>query len=189
MLVVERSRKGSGKADCELHLTEPDCVYASMLFVVVDVVVVFVVLLLLLVKVVEEVFRVLIVVVVASLTFFVVTMLLIGAMSSRNGSSGAGVDIDAFLTEDSDDDVVTTDEVVVVEEPPINWSMAYHVKSWFLSGAFVEESSTATRGSMRSDWTERDWRETTLPLPRMMEGGTWGRGWRLSMKTLLVSLF
>jgi len=121
VLVVERSRNGSGKADCELHLTEPDCVYASMLFVVVDVVVVFVV-----VKVVEEVFRVLLVVVVASLTFFVVTMLLMGAMSSRNGSSGAGVDVDAFLTEDSDD---VTDEVVVVEEPPINWSMAYHVKS------------------------------------------------------------
>ena len=185
MLVVERSRKGSGKADCELHLTEPDFVYASMLFVVVDTVVVFVVLLLL-VKVVEEVFCVLLVVVVASFTFFVVTMLLMGAMSSRNGSSGAGVDVDAFLTEDSDD--VTTDEEVVVEDPPINWSMAYHVKSWFLSGAFVEESSTATRGSMRSGRTERDWRETTLPLPRIMEGGTWGRGWRLSMKTLLVSL-
>jgi len=156
-----------------------------MLFVVVDTVVVFVVLLLL-VKVVEEVFCVLLVVVVASFTFFVVTMLLMGAMSSRNGSSGAGVDVDAFLTEDSDD--VTTDEEVVVEDPPINWSMAYHVKSWFLSGAFVEESSTATRGSMRSGRTERDWRETTLPLPRIMEGGTWGRGWRLSMKTLLVSL-
>ena len=184
VLVVERSRKGSGKADCELHLIAPDFVYASMLFVVkLDVVVVVVVLL---VNVVEEAVEVFCVLLVVASAFLVVTMLLIGAMSSRNGSSGAGVDVDAFLTEDSDD--VTTDEEVVVEDPPINWSMAYHVKSWFLSGAFVEESSTATRGSMRSGRTERDWRETTLPLPRIMEGGTWGRGWRLSMKTLLVSL-
>ena len=120
-----------------------------------------------------------------SSAFLVVTMLLIGAMSSRNGSSGAGVDVDAFLA-DSDE---VTDEEVVVDEPPISWSMAYHVNSWFLSGAFVEAvSSTTWRGSMRSGLTERDWRETTLPLPRIMEGGTWGRGWRLSMKTLLVSL-
>ena len=45
--------------------------------------------------------------------FLVVTMLLIGAMSSRNGSSGAGVDVDAFLA-DSDE---VTDEEVVVDEP------------------------------------------------------------------------
>jgi len=188
VLVVERSRNGSGKADCELHLTAPDFVYASMLLVVkLDVVVVVVVLLL--VDVVEEaveVFCVLLVVVDGKVSaFLVVTMLLIGAMSSRNGSSGAGVEVDAFLV-DSDE---TTDEEVVVDKPPISWSMAYQVKSWFLSGALVEAaSSIATRGSMRLGRTERDWRETTLPLPRMMEGGTWGRGWRLSMKTLLVSL-
>lgn len=190
VLVVERSRKGSGKADWELHFTEPDFVYASMLFVVkLDVVVVGVVLLLL-VDVVDEAveaFCVLLVVVdgKASSAFLVVTMLLIGAMSSRNGSSGAGVDVDPFLAESDE----VTDEEVVVEEPPISWSIAYHVKSWFLSGAFVEAASSTTwRGSMRSGLTERDWRETTLPLPRIMEGGTWGRGWRLSMKTLLVSL-
>ena len=34
VLVVERSKKGSGKADSELHFIEPDFVYASMLFVV-----------------------------------------------------------------------------------------------------------------------------------------------------------
>ena len=85
--------------------------------------------------------------------FLVVTMLLIGAMSSRNGSSGAGVDVDAFLA-DSDE---VTDEEVVVDEPPISWSMAYHVNSWFLSGAFVEAaSSTTLRGSTRSGRTERD---------------------------------
>ena len=184
MLVVERSRKGSGKADCELHLIAPDFVYASMLFVVkLDIVVVVVVLL---VNVVEEAVEVFCMLLVVASAFLVVTMLLIGAMSSRNGSSGAGVDIETFLADSVD---VTTDEEVVVDEPPISWSMAYHVKSWFLSGTFVEAaSSTATRGSMRSGRTERDSRETTLPLPRMMEGGTWGRGWRLSMKTLLVSL-
>lgn len=167
-------------------MTAPDFVYASMLFVVkLDVVVVVVVLL---VDVVEETVEDFCVVVDGEgSAFLVVTMLLIGAMSSRNGSSGAGVDVDAFLA-DSDVDG-TTEEEVVVDEPPISWSMAYHVKSWFLSGAFVDAaSSTATRGSMRSGRTERDSRETTLPLPRMMEGGTWGRGWRLSMKTLLVSL-
>lgn len=186
VLVVERSRKGSGKADWELHFTAPDFVNASMLFVVkldVDVVVVVV---LLLVDVVDEgveALCVLLVVVDGNVSaFLVVTMLLIGAMSSRNGSSGAGVDVDAFLA-DSDE---MTDDEVVVDEPPISWSMAYHVKSWFLSGAFVEAASSTTwSGSGR---TERDWRETTLPLPRIMEGGTWGRGWRLSMKTLLVSL-
>ena len=47
MLVVERSRKGSGKADWELHFCAPDFVDVSMLFVVkLDVVVDVVVLLL-----------------------------------------------------------------------------------------------------------------------------------------------
>ena len=46
VLVVERSRKGSGKADWELHFTAPDFVDVSMLFVVkLDIVVVVVVLL------------------------------------------------------------------------------------------------------------------------------------------------
>ena len=117
--------------------------------------------------------------------FLVVTILLIGAISSRKGSSGAGVDVDAFLVDDSVDEV---DVVVVVD--PISWSMAYHVNNWFLSGAFVEEeSSTGRSGSRRSDGrTDKDSRETTLPLPRIIEGGAWGRGSRLSMKTLLVSL-
>ena len=189
VLVVERSRKGSGKADWVLHFTAPDFVDASVLFVVKLDVVVGVVVLLLLVDVVDEaveVFCVLLVVVDGKASaFLVVTMLLIGAMSSRNGSSGAGVDVDAFLVDSGE----VTDEEVVVDEPPISWSMAYHVKSWFLSGALVEAASSTTwRGSTRSGRTERDWRETTLPLPRIMEGGTWGRGWRLSMKTLLVSL-
>ena len=189
VLVVERSRKGSGKADWVLHFTAADFVDASVLFVVKLDVVVGVVVLLLLVDVVDEaveVFCVLLVVVDGKASaFLVVTMLLIGAMSSRNGSSGAGVDVDPFLAESDE----LTDEEVVVEEPPISWSIAYHVKSWFLSGAFVEAASSTTwRGSMRSGLTERDWRETTLPLPRIMEGGTWGRGWRPSMKTLLVSL-
>ena len=121
--------------------------------------------------------------------FLVVTILLIGAISSRKGSSGAGVDVDAFLVDDSVDsvDVVV---VVVVDVDPISWSMAYHVNNWFLSGAFVEEeSSTGIFGSRRSDGrTDKDSRETTLPLPRIIEGGAWGRGSRLSMKTLLVSL-
>ena len=117
--------------------------------------------------------------------FLVVTILLIGAISSRKGSSGAGVDVDAFLVDDSVDEV---DVVVVVD--PISWSMAYHVNNWFLSGAFVEEeSSTGRSGSRRSDGrTDKDSRETTLPLPRIIEGGAWGSGSRLSMKTLLVSL-
>ena len=120
--------------------------------------------------------------------FLVVTILLIGAISSRKGSSGAGVDMDAFLVDDS---VVEVDVVeVVVDVDPISWSMAYHVNNWFLSGAFVEEeSSTGRSGSRRSDGrTDKDSRETTLPLPRIIEGGAWGRGSRLSMKTLLVSL-
>ena len=119
--------------------------------------------------------------------FLVVTILLIGAISSRKGSSGAGVDVDAFLVDDSVDEVVV---VVVVDVDPISWSMAYHVNNWFLSGAFVEEeSSTGRSGSRRSDGrTDKDSRETTLPLPRIIEGGAWGRGSRLSMKTLLVSL-
>ena len=119
--------------------------------------------------------------------FLVVTILLIGAISSRKGSSGAGVDVDAFLVDDSVDEV---DVVVVVDVDPISWSMAYHVNNWFLSGAFVEEeSSTGRSGSRRSDGrTDKDSRETTLPLPRIIEGGAWGRGSRLSMKTLLVSL-
>ena len=118
--------------------------------------------------------------------FLVVTILLIGAISSRKGSSGAGVDVDAFLVDDSVDVV----DVVVVDVDPISWSMAYHVNNWFLSGAFVEEeSSTGRSGSRRSDGrTDKDSRETTLPLPRIIEGGAWGRGSRLSMKTLLVSL-
>jgi len=46
VLVVERSRKGSGKADWELHFTAPDFVDVSMLLVVkLDIVVVVVVLL------------------------------------------------------------------------------------------------------------------------------------------------
>ena len=120
--------------------------------------------------------------------FFVVTILLIGAISSRKGSSGAGVDVDAFLVDDSVDEVDVVVVVVVVD--PISWSMAYHVNNWFLSGAFVEEeSSTRRSGSRRSDGrTDKDSRETTLPLPRIIEGGAWGRGSRLSMKTLLVSL-
>ena len=121
-------------------------------------------------------------------TFLVVTILLIGAISSRKGSSGAGVDVDAFLVDDSVDEVDVV--VVVVDVDPISWSMAYHVNNWFLSGAFVEEeSSTGRSGSRRSDGrTDKDSRETTLPLPRIIEGGAWGRGSRLSMKTLLVSL-
>ena len=120
--------------------------------------------------------------------FLVVTILLIGAISSRKGSSGAGVDVDAFLVDDSVDEVDVVVVVVVVD--PISWSMAYHVNNWFLSGAFVEEeSSTVRSGSRRSDGrTDKDSRETTLPLPRIIEGGAWGRGSRLSMKTLLVSL-
>jgi len=120
--------------------------------------------------------------------FLVVTILLIGAISSRKGSSGAGVDVDAFLVDDSVDEVDVVVVVVVVD--PISWSMAYHVNNWFLSGAFVEEeSSTGRSGSRRSDGrTDKDSRETTLPLPRIIEGGAWGRGSRLSMKTLLVSL-
>ena len=120
--------------------------------------------------------------------FLVVTILLIGAISSRKGSSGAGVDVDAFLVDDSVDEVDVV--VVVVDVDPISWSMAYHVNNWFLSGAFVEEeSSTGISGSRRSDGrTDKDSRETTLPLPRIIEGGAWGRGSRLSMKTLLVSL-
>ena len=120
--------------------------------------------------------------------FLVVTILLIGAISSRKGSSGAGVDVDAFLVDDSVDSVDVV--LVVVDVDPISWSMAYHVNSWFLSGAFVEEeSSTGRSGSRRSDGrTDKDSRETTLPLPRIIEGGAWGRGSRLSMKTLLVSL-
>ena len=120
--------------------------------------------------------------------FLVVTILLIGAISSRKGSSGAGVDVDAFLVDDSVDSVDVV--VVVVDVDPISWSMAYHVNNWFLSGAFVEEeSSTGRSGSRRSDGrTDKDSRETTLPLPRIIEGGAWGRGSRLSMKTLLVSL-
>ena len=121
-------------------------------------------------------------------SFLVVTILLIGAISSRKGSSGAGVDVDAFLVDDSVDEVDV--DVVVVDVDPISWSMAYHVNNWFLSGAFVEEeSSTGRSGSRRSDGrTDKDSRETTLPLPRIIEGGAWGRGSRLSMKTLLVSL-
>ena len=120
--------------------------------------------------------------------FLVATILLIGAISSRKGSSGAGVDVDAFLVDDSVDEVDVVVVVVVVD--PISWSMAYHVNNWFLSGAFVEEeSSTGRSGSRRSDGrTDKDSRETTLPLPRIIEGGAWGRGSRLSMKTLLVSL-
>ena len=120
--------------------------------------------------------------------FLVVTILLIGAISSRKGSSGAGVDVDAFLVDDSVDEVDVV--VVVVDVDPISWSMAYHVNNWFLSGAFVEEeSSTGRSGSRRSDGrTDKDSRETTLPLPRIIEGGAWGSGSRLSMKTLLVSL-
>ena len=120
--------------------------------------------------------------------FLVVTILLIGAISSRKGSSGAGVDVDAFLVDDSVDEVDVV--VVVVDVDPISWSIAYHVNNWFLSGAFVEEeSSTGRSGSRRSDGrTDKDSRETTLPLPRIIEGGAWGRGSRLSMKTLLVSL-
>ena len=120
--------------------------------------------------------------------FLVVTILLIGAISSRKGSSGAGVDVDAFLVDDSVDSVDVV--LVVVDVDPISWSMAYHVNNWFLSGAFVEEeSSTGRSGSRRSDGrTDKDSRETTLPLPRIIEGGAWGRGSRLSMKTLLVSL-
>ena len=120
--------------------------------------------------------------------FLVVTIILIGAISSRKGSSGAGVDVDAFLVDDSVDEVDVV--LVVVDVDPISWSMAYHVNNWFLSGAFVEEeSSTGRSGSRRSDGrTDKDSRETTLPLPRIIEGGAWGRGSRLSMKTLLVSL-
>lgn len=120
--------------------------------------------------------------------FLVVTILLIGAISSRKGSSGAGVDVDAFLLDDSVDEVDVV--LVVVDVDPISWSMVYHVNSWFLSGAFVEaKSSTGRSGSRRSDGrTDKDSRETTLPLPRIIEGGAWGRGSRLSMKTLLVSL-
>ena len=184
VLVVERSKKGSGKADSELHFIEPDFVYASMLFVVTSDVVLVVVLVTKVVEVVVEVFIVLLVVEDGKgSTFLVVTILLMGAMSSRNGSSGAGVVVDAFLAESDE-----TDEDVVVEELPMSWSMAYHVNSWFLSGALVDAASSTRMGSMRSGLMERDSRETTLPLPRMMDGGTWGRGWRLSMKTLLVSL-
>ena len=120
--------------------------------------------------------------------FLVVTILLIGAISSRKGSSGAGVDVDAFLVDDSVDEVDVV--VVVVDVDTSSWSMAYHVNNWFLSGAFVEEeSSTGRSGSRRSDGrTDKDSRETTLPLPRIIEGGAWGSGSRLSMKTLLVSL-
>ena len=99
-----------------------------MLFVVklnVVVVVVVVLLLLLMVDVVEEAVEVFCVVDVEASAFLVVTMLLIGAMSSRNGSSGARVDVDAFLA--NSDEV--RDEDVVVDEPPISWSIAYHVKS------------------------------------------------------------
>ena len=160
--------------------------YASMLFVVV------LVLLVVLVDDVDEAagvsFELAVVEDGRLSAFLVVTILLIGAISSRKGSSGAGVDVDAFLVDDSVDEVDVVVVVVVVD--PISWSMAYHVNNWFLSGAFVEEeSSTGRSGSRRSDGrTDKDSRETTLPLPRIIEGGAWGRGSRLSMKTLLVSL-
>ena len=160
--------------------------YASMLFVVV------LVLLVVLVDDVDEAagvsFELAVVEDGRFSAFLVVTILLIGAISSRKVSSGAGVDVDAFLVDDSVDEVDVV--VVVVDVDPISWSMAYHVNNWFLSGAFVEEeSSTGRSGSRRSDGrTDKDSRETTLPLPRIIEGGAWGRGSRLSMKTLLVSL-
>ena len=160
--------------------------YASMLFVVV------LVLLVVLVDDVDEAagvsFELAVVEDGRFSAFLVVTILLIGAISSRKGSSGAGVDVDAFLVDDSVDEVDVV--VVVVDVDPISWSMAYQVNNWFLSGAFVEEeSSTGRSGSRRSDGrTDKDSRETTLPLPRIIEGGAWGRGSRLSMKTLLVSL-
>ena len=47
--------------------------------------------------------------------FLVVTILLIGAISSRKGSSGAGVDVDAFLVDDSVDEVDVVVVVVVVD--------------------------------------------------------------------------
>ena len=111
------------------------------------------------------------VVVVEVTTLFVVTILLMGAISSRKGRSGAGVEVDALLA-----DSVVADGAVA----PISWSMANQVNSWFLSGGAVASSRAAGRA--------RDSRETTLPLPRMMEGTAAGSGWRLSRNTLLDSL-
>jgi len=189
--VVPRSRKGSGKTDCADHfwVVDGDSVTGKLVVVVLIVVVVSVVVVSLcvvvvvVVVVVEEVVDVTVVVVEVEIgtssvvvvevtTLFVVTILLIGAMSSRKGRSGAEVEVDALLA-----DSVVADGAVA----PISWSMANQVNNWFLSGAAVV-------ARCRVGGRARDSRETTLPLPRMMEGTAAGSGWRLSMNMLLVSL-
>lgn len=104
--------------------------------------------------------------------FLDMAILLIGSMSSRKGRSGFEVVFRPL-------GAASVVEVVDVS----SWSMAYQVNSWFLSGAGEEESLFAEPRFCR-----REWRETTVPLLRMMEGGEAGRGGRVSSRTGLVSL-
>ena len=159
-------------------------VVVGVVVVVVDVVVVVVVVVEVVVEVVVDV-AVFPVVVEGfdSVVLFVVAMLLMGAMSSKKaskkGRSGDNVVVeDAFLAESV--------FFKVVVDPRI-WSMAIHVNSWFFSGVWLVEGFLITSAS--SGLRENDSKDTTLPLPRMMEGAATGRGSRFSRNMLLVSLF
>lgn len=114
-----------------------------------------------------------VVVLVVDVVFFLVGVDFFMGSSSKlkkSRSSRKGRVFSAVVVEDTLDDVVVDsseedDSFVVVEF--INWSIANHVNSWFLSGVVDGFSEIM---SYSSGLTDMDSNDTTEPLPRMIEG-------------------
>jgi len=124
---------------------------------------------------------------VVDVVFFSVVDFLVGSSSilKKSRSSRKGRVFSAVVVVEGILDVVVVgsdeDSFAVVEF--INWSIANHVNSWFLSGV-VEGFSDLM--SYSSGLIDMDSNDTTEPLPRMIEGCLIGSCIsKLSIKILL----
>ena len=124
---------------------------------------------------------------VVDVVFFSVVDFLVGSSSilKKSRSSRKGRVFSAVVVVEGILDVVVVgsdeDSFAVVEF--INWSIANHVNSWFLSGVVEGFSDLMSYSSGLMDMDSND---TTEPLPRMIEGCLIGSCIsKLSIKILL----
>jgi len=124
---------------------------------------------------------------VVDVVFFSVVDFLVGSSSilKKSRSSRKGRVFSAVVVVEGILDVVVVgsdeDSFAVVEF--INWSIANHVNSWFLSGVVEGFSDPMSYSSGLMDMDSND---TTEPLPRMIEGCLIGSCIsKLSIKILL----
>lgn len=131
--------------------------------------------------VVEDVVAVVVVVifvlaVVVDDVFFSVIVFFTGSSSrlkkSRSPRNGRLFSVEVVVEETLDNVVVWSDDVSFEVVEFISWSIANHVKSWFLLGVVDGFSEIM---SYSSGLTDIDSNDTTEPLPRMIEGCLIGR--------------